>query len=100
MKSRITIEKLDYICEVHVVVQNNVTVVLHKCQSNKQDKVAWADMLGCPNCLPNGENIWVQEFWIHEKQHINEGITNYKLEHFKKPLENIPPPLQFTKRKI
>lgn len=48
-----TIEELNDVCEVHVVLQNDVSVDLHQSQGDEQNKVARGDILSCPDGLPH-----------------------------------------------
>ena len=57
--SFITIEELDDVCEVHVVLQNDVSVDLHQREGDEQPKMAGGDVLGSPDGLPHREHIIV-----------------------------------------
>ena len=57
----LTIKKLNYISEVHTVGKNDVSVCLDQCKSDKQNKVTRGHVLGCPDCLPHTEHIFVQK---------------------------------------
>ena len=61
----LTIKELDDVGEVHVVVQDDVPVVLHQGQGQEEHKVAGADVLGCPDRLPHAEHVWVQQLCNH-----------------------------------
>lgn len=57
-----TVEKLDYVSEVHVVVDDDFTVVLNKCQSNKENKVWGTDVFSRPNRLPHSKDVIIDQF--------------------------------------
>lgn len=58
-----TVEKLDDVSEVHVVVADDLSVDLHQGQGDEQDKVLRRDVPGCPDHLPHSKHILVQQFW-------------------------------------
>lgn len=57
-----TIKKFDDVCEIHVVLQDDVTVDLHQRQRDEQDIVGGRHVFGCPDGLPNREDIIIDEF--------------------------------------
>lgn len=59
----VTVEELDDVCEVHVVLQDDVPVDFHQCQGDEEDKVTGRDALGCPDGFPDGKHIVVHELW-------------------------------------
>lgn len=59
----LTVEELDDVCEVHVVLQDDVPVDFHQRQGNEEDKVTGRDALGCPDGFPDGKHIVVHELW-------------------------------------
>ena len=48
-----TIEELDDVGEVHIVVQDDVPVILHQGQGDEQHKVTGAHVFGRPDHLPH-----------------------------------------------
>lgn len=59
----LTIEELNDVSEVHVVLQDDVPVDLHKCQGNEEDKVTRRDTLGCPDGFPDCKYIIIHKLW-------------------------------------
>lgn len=59
----LTIEELDDLSEVHVVLQDDVAVMLHECQGDEENKVAGGDGPGCPDGLPCREHVVIHHFW-------------------------------------
>lgn len=57
-----TIEELDDVCEIHVVLQDDVSVDLHQSQRDEQDIVGGRDVFGGPDGLPDGEDVIIDEF--------------------------------------
>ena len=57
----LTVKELDDVGEVHVVVQDDVSVELHEGQCQEEHKVAGADVLRRPDCLPHREHVRVQQ---------------------------------------
>lgn len=57
----LTIEELNDVSEVHVVLQDDVPVELHKCQGNEEDKVTRRDTLGCPDGFPDCKYIIIHK---------------------------------------
>ena len=47
------IEELDDVSEVHVPVNDDVSVGLHQTQGNEQIELRSGDVTGRPDCLPN-----------------------------------------------
>lgn len=68
-----TVEKLNDVGEVHVVLQNDVPVDLHQCQSDEEDKMSGGGIRGRPDGLPHGEHIIIQHLWR------NNGTSGYIL---------------------
>lgn len=56
-----TIEELDDVCEVHVVLQDDISVDLYQCQRDEQDIVGRGHMLSGPNSLPHGEDVVIDQ---------------------------------------
>lgn len=59
----VTVEKLDDVCEVHVVLQDNVPVDFDQCKGNEEDKVTGRDTFGRPDGFPHGKHVVVHELW-------------------------------------
>ena len=59
---RFTVEEFDDIGEIHGIGQNNVAIVLDKCEGHEQDEMWRSDRTSRPNCLPNGEHVIVHQF--------------------------------------
>ena len=57
-----TVEEFDDIGEIHGIGQNDVAIVLDKCEGHEQDEMWRSDRTGRPNCLPNGEHVIVHQF--------------------------------------
>lgn len=58
-----TVEKLDDVGEVHVVLQDDVPVDLHQRQGDEEDKVTRGDTLGGPDGFPDCEHVIVHQLW-------------------------------------
>lgn len=69
----LTVKKLDDICEIHVVFEDNISVHFHKCQSKKEHKVFRGSVLGCPDGFPQGEHVVID----HLCQNGNSRIRFY-----------------------
>lgn len=61
--SLLTVEELDDVREVHVVVDDDLTVNGDQSQGQKEDKVPRGNPGGHPDHLPDGEDVLVQELW-------------------------------------
>lgn len=59
----LTIEELNDVSEVHVVLQDDVPVDLHQGQGNEEDKVTRRDTLGCPDGFPDCKYIIIHKLW-------------------------------------
>lgn len=64
----VTIEELDDVREVHVVLQDDVPVDFHQRQGDEEDKVTGRDALGCPDGFPDGKHIVVHELWKTQRK--------------------------------
>lgn len=62
-----TIEELDDVCEVHVVLQDDVPVNFHQGKCNEEDVVRRGDVSCSPDGLPHRENIIIYKFYVQEK---------------------------------
>lgn len=58
-----TVEELDDVSEVHVVLQDDVPVDLHQRQGNEEDKVTRRDTLGRPDGFPDCKHVIVHQLW-------------------------------------
>lgn len=58
-----TIEELNNVSEVHVVLQDDVPVDLHQRQGNEEDKVTRRDVLGCPDGFPDCKHVIIHQLW-------------------------------------
>ena len=58
---RRTVEELDDVGEVHVVVDDDVAVELHERQRHEQDEVRRADAGRSPHRLPHAEHVLVHQ---------------------------------------
>lgn len=56
-----TVEKLDDVCKIHVVLQDDVPVHLHQRQSYEEHIVRRGHVRSCPDGLPDGEHIIVHQ---------------------------------------
>lgn len=61
--ARVTVEELDDVGEVHVVLQDDVPVDFHQRQGDEEDKVTGRDALGRPDGFPHGKHVVVHELW-------------------------------------
>lgn len=61
--SRFTVEELDDVSEVHVVLQDDVPVDLHQRQSNEEHEVTGRDALGGPDSFPHCKHVIVHKLW-------------------------------------
>lgn len=64
----ITIEKFDYICKVHIIVDDDVPISLHKSQRHKQIEMRRAHVFGRPDRLPDSEHVTVDELSLEVEQ--------------------------------
>lgn len=62
-----TVEKLNDVSEVHVVLQDDVPVDLHQRQGDEEDKVTRGDTLGGPDGFPDCEHVIVHQLWKKNK---------------------------------
>lgn len=62
-----TIEELDDVGEVHVVLTYNLSVGLHQGQGNEQDKVLRRDVPGGPDHFPHCEHVLIQQLWGQQR---------------------------------
>lgn len=62
-----TVKEFDDVCEIHIVLQDDVTVDLHESQRDEQDVVGGRDMLGRPDGLPDREDIIIDEFCMRHQ---------------------------------
>lgn len=74
-----TIEELNDVSEVHVVLQDDVPVDLHQRQSNKEDEVIRRDILGCPDGFPDCKNVIIHQLWKtkHRKEQESDHVRCY-----------------------
>lgn len=63
-----TIEELNDVGEVHVVLQDDVSVHLHQRQGDEEDKVTRGDMLGCPDGFPDCEHVIIHQLWSAKRK--------------------------------
>lgn len=63
-----TIEELNDVCEVHVVLQDDVPVHLHQRQGDEEDKVTRGDVLGCPDGFPDCEHVIIHQLWSAKRK--------------------------------
>lgn len=66
-----TVEELDDVGEVHVVVADDLAVGLHQGQGDEQDKVLRRDVPGRPDHLPHSKHVLVGQLW--EQQGAEAG---------------------------
>lgn len=62
-QARLTVEELDDVSEVHVVVDDDLTVNCYQRQGKKEDKVPRGNPGRHPDHLPDGKHVLVQELW-------------------------------------
>ena len=78
-----TVEKLDDVGEVHVVLQDDVPVDLHQRQDDEEDKVTRGDTLGGPDGFPDCEHVIVHQLWEKKKtKKKTKQSTNKAVEVF------------------
>lgn len=63
MRWKFTVEELNDVGEVHVVLQDDVPVDLHQCQGDEEDKVTRGGIPGCPDGLPDCKHIIIHQLW-------------------------------------
>lgn len=76
----LTIEELDDVSEVHVVVDDDLTVNCNQSQGKKEDKVPWGNSGRHPDHLPDGEHILVQELCTRTDSSTSAHFSTYKPE--------------------
>ena len=59
----LTIEELDDVREVHVIVQDDVPVVLYQGQGQKEEEMGGGHVFGTPDGLPSYEHVIVHQLW-------------------------------------
>ena len=57
----LTIEKFDNVCKVHVIVEYDVSVILHQRQSDEENEMWGADVTSRPDRLPNRKHVVIQK---------------------------------------
>lgn len=74
-----TVEKLNDVSEVHVVLQDDVPVDLHQRQGDEEDKVTRGDTLGGPDGFPDCEHVIVHQLWKKkQKQSTNKAVKVFE----------------------
>ena len=58
---KLAVEEFDDICEVHVVVEYDFSVVLDQCQGDEEHKVGGANVLSRPYRLPHRKHVIVNQ---------------------------------------
>ena len=71
--SLLTIEELDDVGKVHVVVDDDVPVGLDQGESDEQVEVRRADVLGRPDRFPHVEDVFVLELALKVEQEPTVG---------------------------
>lgn len=61
--SDLTVEELNDVSEVHVVLQDDVPVDLHQRQGDEEDEVTGRDTLGSPDGFPDCKHIIIHQLW-------------------------------------
>ena len=56
-----TVEKLDDVCKIHVVLQDDVPVHFHQGQGYEEHVVCRGNVCSCPDGLPDGEHVVVHQ---------------------------------------
>lgn len=76
----LTVEELDDVSEVHVIVDDDFTVNCNQSQGKKEDKVPRGNP-GChPYYLPDGKHVLVQELCAHTHSRTSAHFSTYKPE--------------------
>lgn len=87
----LTVEELNYICEVHRVAEDDVPVGLDQSQSQEEAKLLRGDVLRSPDRLPRDENVVVQKLSLEVQQEPAVAkvkvrvvaVLVHQLEHFR-----------------
>lgn len=75
-----TIEELNDVSEVHVILQDDVPVHLHQCQCNEEHEVTGRDMLCCPDGFPDCKHVIIHQ--LCETKQINKKLTCISVQRF------------------
>ena len=59
----LTVKELDDICEVHVIIDDDLSVILDERESDEENEVRRADVLSNPDALPHQKHVLVQQLW-------------------------------------
>ena len=65
---QLTIEELDDVGEVHVVVQDDIAIVLHQSEGDKQHHLTGGTVLGRPDGLPYGKGVVIHQFCMYKTE--------------------------------
>lgn len=71
--SDLTVEELNDVSEVHVVLQDDVPVDLHQRQGDEEDEVTGRDTLGSPDGFPDCKHIVIHQLWKTHREHFLSG---------------------------
>ncbi len=75
--SRLTVEELDDVGEVHVVLQDDVAVQLHQRQRDEQHEVLRGGEPRGPDGLPQREHVVIHHFWNNSTQSPTSTLTKH-----------------------
>lgn len=82
----LTVEELDDVSEVHVVVHDDLTVNCNQSQGKKEDKVAGGNPGRHPDHLPDGEHVLVQELCARTDSSTSAHFSTRKPQRGGRPL--------------
>lgn len=70
-----TVEELDDVSEVHVVVHDDLAINRDQGQGQEEDKVLWGDPGSHPDHLPHRKHILVQELCTRKHTHRQNAFS-------------------------
>lgn len=77
-QSLLTVEELDDVSEVHVVVDDDLTINCDQSQGKKEDKVPRGNPGRNPDHLPDGEHVLIQELCARTDRTTSAHFSSYK----------------------
>lgn len=72
------VEKFDDVSEVHISVQNDISIIFHQSHGHKEVKVDRGHLSGSPDCFPNQKDITVSKFSLKVQQKPPK-ISNFSI---------------------
>lgn len=58
-----TVKEFDDVRKLHVVLENDISVVFDERQGDEQDEVCGGDMFRSPNRLPQPKHVVINQFY-------------------------------------